>query len=38
MEVLDIEIYQEKNLKANEVFKLIQNQFSNTKNFHNGGG
>ena len=33
MEVLDIEIYQEKNLKANEVFKLIQNQFSNTKNF-----
>lgn len=33
MDVLDIELNQEKNLKANEVFRMIQNQFATSKNF-----
>lgn len=33
MQVLEIELNQEKNLKANEVFRMIQYEFNNTENF-----
>src|SRR5574344_1388195 len=33
MDILDIEINQEKNLKANEVFNMIKSKFNTSKNF-----
>lgn len=33
MKILDIELNQEKNFKANEIFNLIQEKFNSTKNY-----